>query len=85
MLHRFVTLFFFLILSLLLSSQFSFIRRTKGENVFVRHSNLMLEVGKNKTPEVHLSPPGFTCVNCSEHLLLRLNSFWRSKASKTNS
>lgn len=31
---------------LFLSLQYSFIRRVKGETVFIRHSNLMLEVGK---------------------------------------
>uniref|UniRef100_A0A8C4ZJ49 FERM domain-containing protein n=1 Tax=Gadus morhua TaxID=8049 RepID=A0A8C4ZJ49_GADMO len=42
--------------SLLVSSQYSFIRRVKGENVFIKHSNLMLEdtdasadLGKHQT------------------------------------
>lgn len=34
--------------SLLLSFQYSFIRRIKGENVFIKHSNLMLEVGEKQ-------------------------------------
>lgn len=33
-------------LSTLFVLQYSFIRRVKGENVFIKHSNLMLEVGK---------------------------------------
>uniref|UniRef100_A0A668AIY0 Erythrocyte membrane protein band 4.1 like 3 n=1 Tax=Myripristis murdjan TaxID=586833 RepID=A0A668AIY0_9TELE len=34
------------------SELYSFIRRVKGENVFIRHSNLMLEVGKKTMLEL---------------------------------